>query len=164
MRKTIPFVIISIIIILIVFLILASRVTFKENAKVEIHSISNASSLIENEGLLNSIYYGILLDTGTLGEHYAEVYIKTLFITRSKTVKYEVVDTIAPEMDEVYSFHIKKHEDVSDILTALNIYDNSECDVKLEIDGYYSFDMPGSYDVIVTATDESGNSISKAIK
>ncbi len=149
------------IIILVMFLFNKKdfKVTLSDDLDIEINSLVKVSSLIDeidNGKLVDDID----IDTSKLGEKDISIKIDVDGKKEDYKFKVNIVDTIAPELtfnEEVYT---TVGDDI-DLLSNVEVTDNSKEDIDVTLDGDYDINTVGEYNLFYIAKDSSGNETKK---
>lgn len=138
--------------------ILEQKLILKDSLVFEINSELSLLSLVSEDNKVKILSKDELIDTSTLGEK--EISIKYLSWEQEKeeVFKISIVDTTAP----IIQFQKELSTTVGDkidLLKDVKATDNSKEDVKVTIEGEYSFNKEGTYNLKYVAVDSSNNKV-----
>lgn len=105
---------------------------------------------------------GNTIDTSKIGNEYTITYtITTDGLTSSINRTVIVRDTTVPVLTIPENVTIAKSDVSFDVMEGVTVTDNSGENIEVEAKSNISFGIPGDYTITYTATDSSGNKISK---
>ena len=113
--------------------------------KEDLHKINNSVIQWEQIPMEENKIYQVGTYLGTI-----------LYRRKSITLKLVVIDTIAPEIQNVKNIEITEGE-VVDLLGNITVQDNSHEKIKVVVHGEYDSNTPGDYMLTYVAEDSSGN-------
>lgn len=133
-------------------------VMLKEELNFEINSEISLLSLVSEDNKVKILSEDKLIDTSTLGEK--EISIKYLSEEQEKEeiFKVSIVDTTAPTIQFQKELSTTVGDKI-DLLKDVKAIDNSKEDIKVTIEGEYSFNKEGTYNLKYVAIDSSNNKI-----
>lgn len=129
-----------------------------ENLNVEINSNIKVDYFIKSikNGTIKNI--DDIVSTATLGENNITLkIINNLNIIKEKSIKYNVIDTQKPIIENVKDKKIIVNNSI-DLLNNIIVKDNSNEIIKPSLVGNYDFNKAGKYSLSIIATDSSNNS------
>lgn len=139
----------------------ASRVKLKDSLNAEINSKAMASDYIENiDG--GKLKKDVQIDTSKLGKKKCKLVLIIKGEEKNYDFEVKVVDTKAPiiSMESEVNVLIGNTSKIEDMA---KVSDNSG-KFKTQLKGSYDAQKPGSYNLTLIATDDSGNKTEKKIK
>lgn len=138
--------------------ILEQKLILKDSLVFEINSELSLLSLVSEDNKVKILSKDELIDTSTLGEK--EISIKYLSEEQEKEeiFKISIVDTTAPTIQFQKELSTTVGDKI-DLLKDVKTIDNSKEDIKVTIEGEYSFNKEGTYNLKYVAIDSSNNKI-----
>lgn len=134
--------------------ILEQKLILKDSLVFEINSEISLLSLVSEDNKVKILSEDKLIDTSTLGEK--EISIKYLSEEQEKEeiFKVSIVDTTAPTIQFQKELSTTVGDKI-DLLKDVKAIDNSKEDIKVTIEGEYSFNKEGTYNLKYVAIDSS---------
>ncbi len=131
-------------------------ILLKENLNYEINSEVKLLSLVSEDNKVKILSEDELIDTSTLGEKEVTIKYEVEEQEETEAFKITIVDTEAPiieckkELTTIVGTEI-------DLLKDVKVIDNSKEEIQATIEGEYSFEKEGTYNLKYVATDSSNN-------
>ena len=155
------------IVILLLILISVGTYLFVKSTELKVNIKKNITVNINEEvyniDYINSIKNGTLItekkkiDTTKLGNQKIKIKVKNYY-NKSKIFIYEikVVDNEEPNIEFKDKLTTEEGTKI-DLLKDVKVSDNSNEEIKVQIEGKYDFNKPGTYELFYVAKDSSGN-------
>lgn len=150
------FVIVGLIAFLI-FQFTITKIEFNDQKTILVNKTSYIKDYVKKikNGKVTNLNEKIIFDE--LGDQKITVTYKNRFgIKKAKDLTIKVIDNIAPTLDAPKRITIVEGDE-EDLLKYVEFDDNYDHDIKVIIEGDYSKDKAGEYELAFVATDKSGN-------
>lgn len=138
-----------------------TQIKLTSNLNAEINSETNILSFIKNieNGII--LTKDNLIDTSTLGKQELEILIKNQNNEEEKySFTINIIDTTPPTIEGKDNITTYIGKDIN-LLEYFNPSDNSNEELKTNIEGSYDINKEGTYNLTYTAKDSSGNKTNK---
>lgn len=131
-------------------------ILLKEDLKFEINSEVNLLSLVSEENKVKVLSEDETIDTSILGEKEIVIKYEVEEKEQTKSFTITIVDTQAPNIE--YKKELSTNVGTKiDLLKNVKVSDNSKEEIKPTVEGEYSFDKEGTYNLKYVAVDNSNN-------
>ena len=133
------------------------KVKFKDNIKININEKAYTTDYVLNIKNGKIISKKKILNTKKTGKQKITINIKNYFNKIKKyTYKINVIDKEKPTI--TFNKELSTEEGIEiDLLKDVIVADNSNEKIKANIEGYYDFNKPGTYNLTYIAKDSSNN-------
>ncbi len=136
------------------------NVILSDNLKLEINTEIKILNLIKKIKNGKILIKNVNTDTSKLGKKKIIVPILYGTIIYNYDFNIEIVDTIPPVIESQKEININIGNNI-DITKSIKVTDNSKENIKVEIEGNYDTNKQGNYNLVLLATDLSGNKTKK---
>ena len=131
-------------------------ILLKEDLKFEINSEVKLLSLVSEDNKVKILSEDDTIDTSTLGEKEITIKYEVEEKEETKIFKITIEDTQAPTIEYQKELSTNVGSKI-DLLKGVKVSDNSKEEIKATIEGDYSFDNEGTYNLKYIAIDSSNN-------
>ena len=131
-------------------------ILLKEDLKFEINSEVKLLSLVSEDNKVKILSEDETIDTSTLGEKEITIKYEVEEKEETKIFKITIEDTQAPTIEYQKELSTNVGSKI-DLLKGVKVSDNSKEEIKATIEGDYSFDNEGTYNLKYIAIDSSNN-------
>lgn len=131
-------------------------ILLKEDLKFEINSEVNLLSLVSEDNKVKVLSEDETIDTSTLGEKEITIKYEVEEKEEIKTFNVTIVDTQSPTIEFTKELTTTVGTEI-DLLKDVKVSDNSKEEIEATVEGDYSFDSEGTYNLKYVAVDSSNN-------
>ncbi len=129
--------------------------------EIEVKSDVKLSDLVKVTSGGKLVNGSTFLDSSTIGEKTIMVNMRNLINSDSSyELTYTVVDTTPPTVKAPDTLFVIRNGIISDVMSQIEITDNSGQDTTYTIQGNYDLAVPGKYKITINVADGGGNVVS----
>ena len=146
---------------IVIIITIKPVVILKENT-IEINKKVSLYSLIKEIKFGTLVTNDYEIDTSKLGVNYINIQIKKDKKIYDYDLKVEIVDTVKPVINTDSNIYVNVYDNIN-LIDLIDIKDNSNLEVKTEINGFYDITKIGVYKLLIKAVDSSLNEETKEV-